>query len=398
MASRKKNRSSLIARRAKKKNPFLFIVFFFLLLFVSVFFLVSKTNIINTVFQSSQSIDQATISTKSSGATYHDVLNATQNKPFFLVRLWTLLLNFFLGVFNGNPNGPPITPSPTLAQNPTPTLGIITPGLCNFIGAGIPSPGTVGGLPCVTFAPTIPPPTPTRAAPTATPAPTSLPVVTPTPTPSTIHHYNSSNWAGYAFDIPFGTTNAQITSTWINSTVSCAGSAYFGTASPWVGLGGWQDQDPDIAQLGTDLHCQNGAPQYRAWTEGYPAGTVFLNNPVHAGDKMTASVTFQGIGNFSTTITDVTAGWSVNTPIPLPGDTPQTGEVILESYVDSPVVPPFQPPVQFTNNQFSVGGSAMQNISAGQNLSNVDITNNGILEVQTSGLSGGTFTETWLHN
>jgi hypothetical protein len=54
--------------------------------------------------------------------------------------------------------------------------------------------------------------------------------------------------------------------------------------------------------------CSAGSPSYQAWYEMYPASPVYYNDPVSAGDSFSASVTTDGGGNYTLTISDDTQG------------------------------------------------------------------------------------------
>jgi hypothetical protein len=122
--------------------------------------------------------------------------------------------------------------------------------------------------------------------------------------------YNMSslgNWCGYAFGAPSGTTVKSASATWtvpaitntkITGTGSNAGFAY---ASFWVGI----DDFSTIEQIGTESTVSGGYPDYYAWYEMYPAGSVLINTMYIApGDSVSASVQYNSSGTFQMSITD----------------------------------------------------------------------------------------------
>jgi hypothetical protein len=116
---------------------------------------------------------------------------------------------------------------------------------------------------------------------------------------------------------------------------------------------------------------------------------------------MNASITFQGGGVFATTITDQTAGWTVNTPMKFgTGYIPQSGEAILEDVLGqtgAPLggAPQFTPAVTINNFTYTTGGTAIPLAGAPSLLENVVVERNNSQPFKVSGLTGGTFTFTW---
>jgi len=116
----------------------------------------------------------------------------------------------------------------------------------------------------------------------------------------------SENWSGYAATstTPFTYASTQF----VQPAVSCSNlptKAVY--TSNWVGLDGFNDQT--VEQDGTSAHCNrySGLPDYYAWIEMYPLPTVREFN-VTPGDVIKASVAYSTGGNFTLTVSDVTAG------------------------------------------------------------------------------------------
>ncbi len=120
------------------------------------------------------------------------------------------------------------------------------------------------------------------------------------PTAATSH-----NWAGYAASGPPGTFTS-VSSSWTQPAVMCTARQTF--SSFWAGLDG--DGTQTVEQTGTEADCNNGKASYQGWFEMFPSAPVFYNNPVAAGDAMSASVVANGSGAFTLTLSDQTQGWT----------------------------------------------------------------------------------------
>jgi hypothetical protein len=107
----------------------------------------------------------------------------------------------------------------------------------------------------------------------------------------------SANWAGYAAT---GGPFTSVSASWTQPTVTC-GSGETSYASFWVGLDGYNSRS--VEQIGTDADCINGTPTYYAWYELYPKKSVRVTT-LAAGDAIHASVSTDGTGNFTLTLTD----------------------------------------------------------------------------------------------
>ena len=262
-----------------------------------------------------------------------------------------------------------------------------------------PSTGTpsVSGSPSISPAPSsitasVPPTiSGTTASPTA-----GTPPTTGSTAPSNLKP-DLGTWGGYATSTTFQ-ANSKVTADWTVTALDCSGGD--GSISPWPGFGGYGSSDPNIAQLGNDMDCTNGAATYPAWSEAYPASSVYYNNTMKAGDQMTATVTFQGSGKFATTMTNKTENWTVTAPMSFTASyTPKTAEVILEALGDSssqqPPVPKFAP-LTFSNSTYSTTGQ-MTPLASGPGLSLMELGSGGSAQVTTSAITGGNFTETFVH-
>ncbi len=113
----------------------------------------------------------------------------------------------------------------------------------------------------------------------------------------------------------------------------------------------------------------------------YPVAPVYYNDPVSGGDSFSASVSTDGGGNYTLTISDTSKGWTESTPGSFDGEN-ASAEAILESptaaYPDFGEVP-------FSN--FEVNGQAASAFSPVA----LDAGNGSGFEDHTSALSGGDF-------
>jgi Peptidase A4 family len=120
-----------------------------------------------------------------------------------------------------------------------------------------------------------------------------------------VTHATSSNWSGFAVH---SSTYKSVSASWTEPTGKCSGTSGHDYASFWVGLDGYNTNS--VEQTGSDTDCSGGSAKYYGWYEMYPAGSVNINKPMKAGDKMSASVVFSGTSSFTLTLKDATAGWT----------------------------------------------------------------------------------------
>ena len=201
-----------------------------------------------------------------------------------------------------------------------------------------------------------------------------------------ILHDTSDNWAGYAAT---GGTYNSVSSSWVQPSVSCTGEDTY--SSFWVGLDG--DGTSSVEQTGTEADCSGGSPQYSAWYEMYPAYPVTYGDNVSPGDSMSASVTTDGQGDFTLTLTDNTEGWTETQNQSSSSAQDGSAEVIAEAPYSNGVLPLSDfGTVNFTDS--TVNGSAL----GGSSPDSIDlVSDGGVTEATTSGLdgSGEDFSVTW---
>jgi len=112
----------------------------------------------------------------------------------------------------------------------------------------------------------------------------------------------STNWSGFAVTGPNGSVSS-VQGSWIVPSVTC-GKRATTYSSYWVGIDGYSSST--VEQTGTDSDCSSGHGNYYAWYEFYPNPSILISGfTVHAGDTVSASVTYSSsTGLFTTSITD----------------------------------------------------------------------------------------------
>jgi Peptidase A4 family len=203
-----------------------------------------------------------------------------------------------------------------------------------------------------------------------------------------ITNSTSTNWSGYAVT---GGRYTSVSSSWTEPTVSCSGTAY---SSFWVGLDG--DTSGTVEQTGTDADCSGSTPQYYAWYEMYPKFPTNYSNPVKPGDHMSASVTTNGSGSFTLTISDSTQGWTKSTNARLKSAKLASAEVIAEAPSSSGGVLPL---ANFGTVSFSgatVNGSVLTSSTPG--IDPITMQSGSTVKAQPSSISNGSFSVTWKHS
>jgi peptidase A4-like protein len=203
-----------------------------------------------------------------------------------------------------------------------------------------------------------------------------------------ISNSTSSNWSGYAVT---GSRFTSVSASWTQPAATCSGTAY---SSFWVGLDG--DTSNTVEQTGTDADCSGSTPQYYAWYEMYPKFPVNLNKPVQPGDKMTASVTTNGSGSFTLTISDTTRGWTNTTNARLKSAKLASAEVIAEAPSSSGGVLPLANfgTVSFTGA--SANGSLLT--SSTPHIDPITMQSGSTVKAQPGNISSGAFNVTWKHS
>jgi hypothetical protein len=204
-----------------------------------------------------------------------------------------------------------------------------------------------------------------------------------------ITNSTSSNWSGYAVT---GSTFTNVSAAWTQPSATCSGGTAY--SSFWVGLDG--DTSNTVEQTGTDADCSGSTPQYYAWYEMYPKFPVNLNNTVRPGDKMTASVTTDGRGGFTLTISDTTQGWTNTQNARLKSAKLASAEVIAEAPSSSGGVLPLANfgTVSFSNAK--ANGALLTSSTPG--IDPITMASGSTVKAQPSSISSGAFSVTWKHS
>lgn len=136
----------------------------------------------------------------------------------------------------------------------------------------------------------------------------------------------SENWSGY---VVTGFSFTVANGSWTVPAVNCnqTPNTY---AAFWVGIDGYSSGT--VEQTGTLAECNGTTASYFAWYEFYP-NPVFeiLSVPVSPGNQISASVTYDGSGLFTTTITNQTTGNSYSTSEQVRGARRSSAEWIVEA-------------------------------------------------------------------
>jgi hypothetical protein len=202
-----------------------------------------------------------------------------------------------------------------------------------------------------------------------------------------ISHSTSSNWSGYS---AINGRYTSVSANWTQPTASCTSATTY--SSFWVGLDG--DGSNTVEQTGTSADCSGGSPRYYAWYEMYPKFPTNLSLTIRPGDSISASVTTNGSGNFTLTITDNTTHQSFTTSQRQTKARLASAEAIAEAPSSSGGVLPL---TNFGTVSFSstlVNGHPIGNFSPDK----IDMVSGSTTKAQTSALSGGTsFSVAWKH-
>jgi hypothetical protein len=197
----------------------------------------------------------------------------------------------------------------------------------------------------------------------------------------------STNWSGYA------ATSGRFTSvsaSWIQPSVSCTNKSTY--SSFWVGLDG--DGSNSVEQTGTEADCSHGKPVYFGWYEMYPAAPVNYGDVLKAGDALKASVTTDGSGQFTLTVSDATEHWTETQTQSSSSASLASAEVIAEAPFHGTVLPLADfGTVDFTSavaNGKAIGSFNPDEITM--------VTTSGAIKALPSALSSGEdFSDTWHH-
>jgi hypothetical protein len=199
---------------------------------------------------------------------------------------------------------------------------------------------------------------------------------------------SSTNWSGYAAT---GSKFTSVSSSWTEPTVLCSGTAY---SSFWVGIDG--DTSSTVEQTGTSADCSGSTPQYYAWYEMYPKYPTNLSNPVSPGDSISASVTTDGVGRFTLTISDSTQHWTYQTTQRLHSAALASAEVIAEAPSSRSGVLPL---ANFGSVSFGSSTANGASLASAPNLDPITMVSGSTVKAQPSSISSnGSFSVSWKHS
>ncbi|MET9223769.1 G1 family glutamic endopeptidase [Streptomyces sp. NPDC088197] len=205
---------------------------------------------------------------------------------------------------------------------------------------------------------------------------------------SRIVHSTSSNWAGYAAT---GSTFTSVSASWVQPSVTCTGATTY--SSFWIGLDG--DGSNSVEQTGTEADCSGGRAVYSSWYEMYPAYPVNYSNAVSPGDHFTSTVSTNGSGSFTLTLSDTTKNWTKTTKKTLQGASLASAEIIAEAPSSSTGVLPL---AHFSTASFTNATANGQAIGT-YGPDKINMASGSTTKATTSALSGGNaFSVTWNHS
>jgi hypothetical protein len=204
----------------------------------------------------------------------------------------------------------------------------------------------------------------------------------------------STNWSGYAATGSNGAFTS-VSATWTQPTATCSSGRRASTsyAAFWVGLDGYSSDS--VEQTGTDSDCDGRTPDYYGWYEMYPAYPVYYSNPVAPGDQISASVTFSGSDTYTLVLTDSTQGWTQTVTQNESGLDRSSAEVITEAPSSSTGVLPLADFGTVNYAGAEANGTSLASLSPTEIIM---VDNSGREKDSTSGISGGSFSNTWLRS
>jgi hypothetical protein len=205
-----------------------------------------------------------------------------------------------------------------------------------------------------------------------------------------IGHSTSSNWAGYAVT---GGTFRTVSASWTQPAVDCSVTPT-GWSSFWIGLDG--DTSNSVEQTGTEADCSSGRAVYSAWYEMYPKYPKNYANTVSPGDRFTSTVTTDGRGSFTLTLSDTTKGWSQTTAARLKSARLASAEIIAEAPSSSSGVLPLADFGTVGFGSATVNGATLTSATPG--VDPITMSSGGTVKAQPSQISGGSFSVSWRHS
>jgi hypothetical protein len=134
-----------------------------------------------------------------------------------------------------------------------------------------------------------------------------------------------TSWYGY---VVTGSTYTSTTADWTMPSITCGADSANYNVSIWTGLDGYESDS--VEQVGALAYCVDETAEYFGWYELYPEyPAVEFTNTLKPGDKLDASVTYDGSSKFTLTLEDVTQGWDESVPKTLAGAARSSAETVV---------------------------------------------------------------------
>jgi hypothetical protein len=198
---------------------------------------------------------------------------------------------------------------------------------------------------------------------------------------------SSTNWSGYAATGSSGAFKS-VSSSWKQPTLTCTSKTTY--SSYWVGLDGYSNSA--LEQTGTEADCIGGKAEYGAWWEVLPASESAYSVTVKAGDSLSASVTDNGNGTFTMTLSDSTQGWTkTTTHAGSSGYQDSSAEVIAEATEVNGKIANLSDFGSVTFSNSTANGTSLGSYSPTE----IVMAGSSDTKAQPGSISGGTFTDTW---
>ena len=138
---------------------------------------------------------------------------------------------------------------------------------------------------------------------------------------------DSTNWSGYAV---LGSSFTSAEASWVVPTTNCSGVRGDQYAAFWVGLDGYSSST--VEQTGTLSYCAGRTPGYYAWFEFYPNPMYEITGlTVAPGNRISASVVYNGGTTFTVTIANESTGQSFSKSSTVSGAARSSAEWIVEA-------------------------------------------------------------------
>jgi Peptidase A4 family len=145
----------------------------------------------------------------------------------------------------------------------------------------------------------------------AVPLPAGAATAPGVPAAFNISSVGSLNWSGYAVNRT-KTTFDDVKATFFAPYLNCKESPGATSSSFWAGLDGYVGKPDSVEQIGIGADCSAaGKASFFGWFEMFPYGQTKLPLKVHAGDSVTASVSYTAsTRDFTLVLTNNTRGGS----------------------------------------------------------------------------------------